>query len=89
MGTDYFLEIIRQALVETMIISGPMLGLGMVVGLLISIVQSATQIHEQTLSFVPKLLLTIAGTLVLMPWMVHSMINYFDQIVNQFPALSH
>lgn len=88
METDFFLDIIRKSLIQSLIISTPMLGVGVVVGLAISIVQSATQIHEQTLTFVPKLILTAVGMFLLLPWMTDSMIGYFNYIMELFPQLS-
>lgn len=88
MGMDFFLDVIRKSIMQGLIIVTPMLGVGIVIGLAISIVQSATSISEQTLTFVPKLLATALGIFILMPWMIHSMISYFHFIVELFPALS-
>ena len=55
--TDTFvIALIREALVTVLLVSAPMLGVGLIVGLVISVLQATTQIHEQTLTFIPKIL---------------------------------
>ena len=85
MSQDQVLEIFREALMVAIKLAGPLLLISMLVGLVISILQAATQIHEQTLSFVPKAL-TIGVLLLLMaPMMLSTMndflIKIFDVIV--------
>ncbi len=76
MTQDQVLEIFRQSLMLSIELAGPLLLVSMIVGLVISILQAATQIHEQTLSFVPKAL-TIAVMLLLMAPMMISAMNDF------------
>lgn len=76
MTQDQVIEIFREALLLSIRLAGPLLLVSMAVGLVISILQAATQIHEQTLSFVPKAL-TIAVLLLLMaPLMISSMNDF-------------
>lgn len=76
MTQDQVIQIFREALMLSIKLGGPLLLISMVVGLVISILQAATQIHEQTLSFVPKAL-TIAVLLLLMAPMMLTMMNDF------------
>ena len=76
-----------QALKVALIMAGPLLLVMLVVGLLISIFQAATQINEMTLSFIPKLL-ALGVTLVLLgPWLISTMVDYIQQLFSQIPGL--
>lgn len=70
MGADQAVDIGARALTVTLEIALPLLGVGLVVGVVISIIQAVTQIQEQTLSFVPKLLAMAAVLVVGGPWMI-------------------
>jgi flagellar biosynthetic protein FliQ len=86
--TDTFIvAVAREAIWTVLIVSAPMLIIGMVVGLVISIFQATTQIHEQTLAFVPKIVAVLASIVIFGPWMLHTMISFFQKILanlNQF-----
>jgi flagellar biosynthetic protein FliQ len=69
-------ELIRSTLILALIISAPMLLIGLVVGILISLVQAVTQIQEQTLTFVPKIAAMSAAAVMLMPWIGHRLLEY-------------
>ena len=84
MTQDQVLEIFRQSLMLSIELAGPLLLVSMIVGLVITILQAATQIHEQTLSFVPKAL-TIAVMLLLMAPMMISAMN--DFVVSIFDVI--
>ncbi len=64
----------------TMIISAPLLGVGMLVGLVISIFQTTTSIQEQTLTFVPKIVAIFVTFILLAAWIIHTMVNYTKNI---------
>ena len=68
-----------------MIISLPMLLAGMLIGLLISIFQAATQINEMTLTFVPKILVVVGTLIFFMPWMINMMMEFTLDIFNMIP----
>ena len=76
MHLDQASEILRHMLMLALIISAPLLLVGLVVGVISSLIQSATQIQEQTLSFIPKLVAIIAAAIVLMPWITQRMVEY-------------
>ena len=86
--TDTFVvAVAREALWTVLIVSAPMLIVGLVVGLVISIFQATTQINEQTLSFVPKIVAVLASLVIFGPWMLHTLISSFNKILgnlNQF-----
>lgn len=65
---DLGLDIVRTALLETLIVSLPILGAGLLIGLIISLFQAVTQIQEQTLTFVPKIVVMIVVAVVLLGW---------------------
>jgi flagellar biosynthetic protein FliQ len=76
MGLDQATELLRQTLVLTLIIAAPMLIIGMVVGIIISLFQAVTQIQEQTLTFVPKITAMIVAAITLMPWIGQRLLDY-------------
>jgi flagellar biosynthetic protein FliQ len=68
--------LMRDALVTTMLVSAPVLGTALIVGLLISILQAITQIHEMTLTFIPKVLAITVVLLILLPWLLQLLVTY-------------
>lgn len=78
-------ELIRRTLMMALIVSAPMLLIGLVVGILVSLVQAVTQIQEQTLSFVPKIVAMVAAAILLMPWIGQRLIEYSAAIFSGGP----
>jgi len=76
MSLDQATDLVRQTLLLALIIASPMLLLGLVVGVVISLFQAVTQIQEQTLTFVPKICAMAGGAIVLMPWIGHRLLEY-------------
>lgn len=76
MPMDDIMTLGRDAMIITLLVSAPMLLSGMIVGLLISILQSVTQIQEITLTFVPKIFVVLIAFIVFMPWMIRTMLGY-------------
>jgi flagellar biosynthetic protein FliQ len=68
MALDEASELVRQALMLALVISAPMLLMGLAVGLIISLFQAVTQIQEQTLTFIPKIVTMVGSSILLMPW---------------------
>jgi flagellar biosynthesis protein FliQ len=81
------LELSQRAVMLTLMLSGPILGLGLVVGLVVSVFQAATQIQESTLTFVPKILAVCAGLVVCGPWMMRSLVTFTTNVLNSLPSL--
>ena len=77
----------QQGLTMLLMISAPLLLTVLVVGLAISIFQAATQIHEQTLSFVPKLIAAVAVLAVAGPWMLTSIVEYLQRTLQAIPTV--
>lgn len=80
MDTSQALDIIRNGLLVAVKLSSPVLLLSMGIGVIISIIQAATQIHEQTITFVPKLLAIVAVFLVTGSWMLKVLQEYMMEI---------
>lgn len=80
-------DIGRQALLTVIIIGGPLLVAGLVVGLLVGVFQAVTQIHEMTLTFIPKILAIIGMLFFLLPWMVLKYINFTVSLINSIPTI--
>lgn len=81
------MEIGRQAIEVTLLISAPMLITALVVGLIVSIFQAATQLNESTLQFVPKLVAMFAVLLLAGPWMLQYMVDYIQRLLSSIPQL--
>jgi flagellar biosynthetic protein FliQ len=81
------MEIGRQAIEVTLIIAAPTLVTALVVGLIISIFQAATQINESTLQFVPKLISMFVVILLFGPWMLQYLIDYIQRLFGSIPQL--
>jgi len=73
MTPEFVIDIARKAIQTTLLISAPMLLSGMIIGLLVSIFQAATQINEQTMTFIPKLIVVFISLLIFAPWIMHTM----------------
>jgi flagellar biosynthesis protein FliQ len=86
MSQDLVLQLFRELLKSTLILMAPMLIASIIVGMLVSIFQAATQIHEQTLVFVPKILVIAACLMVLFPWMMNFAISYTANILTNIPV---
>jgi flagellar biosynthesis protein FliQ len=76
MSLDQATDLIRQTLITALIVASPMLVIGLVVGVCVSLFQAVTQIQEQTLTFVPKIVSMVASAIMLMPWMSHRLMEY-------------
>ena len=87
MTTDVALNIGREALYMVLLLSAPMLGLGLLVGVLVSIFQATTQIQEQTLSFIPKIVAVFGAILVFGPWMMRLMVDYTRNLFMIIPQM--
>jgi flagellar biosynthetic protein FliQ len=82
---EFVVELAQKAIKVTSLVSLPILGIGLVVGVLISLLQSATQIQEMTLTFVPKILSIFIGLLLLLPWIMHQLTGFTLEIINNLP----
>ena len=78
----------REALTVTLMVAGPMLLFGMIIGLLISIFQSVTQINEMTLTFVPKILAVALALLIFLPWIINRLTDFTNHMYDLIPMLA-
>ena len=74
MNPDVVLRIAKDMIEITLFISLPIMGIGLIVGLFVSLLQSLTQMHEMTLVFVPKIVAVLLGLLFLLPWMMQKLV---------------
>ena len=87
MTTAEVMEIMKQAMLVAFQMAGPLLIVSIVVGLIVAIFQAATQIHEQTLTFVPKLIVIAIVLLVLGSWMLSVFTEFFNHIFSVMARL--
>jgi flagellar biosynthetic protein FliQ len=88
MSPQMVVAIGREALVTTLMICGPMLLFGLIVGLVVSIFQAVTQIHEMTLTFVPKILAVALALLIFLPWMINVATDFARHMFDLMPVLT-
>jgi flagellar biosynthetic protein FliQ len=87
MTTDTVVSLATQAMSLALKISIPLLGVGLIVGVLISIVQAVTSIQEQTLSFIPKVLAMAAVLVIGGPWMLNQLLSYTTELWTSIPNM--
>ena len=87
MNSQTVLTLGEQALQMTMLLSAPLLLTALVVGLVVSVFQAATQINEMTLSFIPKLVAMFAVLIVAGPWMLSMLVDYMQRLFSSIPQM--
>lgn len=87
MTPELVMEIGRQAIEMTLMLSAPMLLSALVIGLIVSIFQAATQINEATLSFIPKLIGTFLVLILAGPWMLQLIVDYIRRLFEMIPQV--
>ncbi|MEZ5359881.1 MAG: flagellar biosynthesis protein FliQ [Candidatus Zixiibacteriota bacterium] len=88
MTVQYVLTLGREAILLTLMVSAPMLAFGLVVGLIISLFQAVTQIHEMTLTFIPKIVAVAAALLIFLPWMINLVVDFTTRLLTSIPSLA-
>ena len=86
MSGDLVIQIGQEALMVVIIVSAPMLGLGLSVGLMVSVFQATTSIQEQTLAFIPKIIAVFVAILIFGPWMLSIMTEFCTGIFANIPG---
>lgn len=86
MSGDLVIQMAQEALMVVMLVSAPMLGLGLLVGLLVSVFQATTSIQEQTLAFIPKIVAVFVAILIFGPWMLRIMVEYVTNVLVNLPS---
>ncbi|HZG61079.1 MAG TPA: flagellar biosynthesis protein FliQ [Anoxybacillus sp.] len=82
MSPEFVINVAERGIYIVLMISGPLMLMALVVGLIISIFQATTQIQEQTLAFVPKIIVVLVGLVFFGPWMLSQMLTYAYEIFN-------
>lgn len=86
MTPEMVTEIGRQAIETTLLVATPILGIALVVGLAVSVLQAMTQLNEATLTFVPKVLAVFIGVVLFLPWMLGVLTSFMTQIFLNIPT---
>lgn len=88
MTSEIVMTMTYSALRVALILAGPLLLVTLIVGLVISIFQAATQVNEMTLSFIPKLLAVGIAVVILGPWLISTMVDYMQSLFTQLPNMA-
>jgi flagellar biosynthetic protein FliQ len=86
MNPELVVRLAKEAIEITLYLSLPIMGVGLIVGFLVSLFQAATQMHEITLTFVPKIVAVLLSLFVLTPWILQKMIYFTEQLLIQLPG---
>ncbi|MEP6729863.1 MAG: flagellar biosynthesis protein FliQ [bacterium] len=89
MNHQLVVDLARTAITTALMVSAPMLIVALLVGITVSVVQAVTQIQEQTLAFVPKLLSVAAVFLLALPWILQTLVKYTAEIIRSIPQLAN
>jgi len=87
MNYDSYTEIANQAVKVALMISAPMLIGALLIGILVSLFQAVTQINEQTLSFIPKILVIVAALVFFAPWMSDTLTSFTKDLITNIPRI--
>lgn len=85
MDQGVVIDVAQEAIKVVLMISAPILGLGLLVGLMVSIIQATTQIQEATLSFIPKIIAIALALLIFGPWMMNTMYEFTVRLFESIP----
>lgn len=88
MTPEFAVELLKTLMLQAVALAAPFLGAAMAVGLVISLFQAVTSIHEQTLTFVPKALVVVGMLVLLMPWIVRSLVEFTLNIFEIIPQMA-
>ena len=85
MTPDQAIQIAREAMIITLLLASPMLGFGLIIGLIVSIFQAVTQINEMTLTFIPKIIAVAVAMAIFLPWIIRTLVDYTTNLFTQLP----
>ncbi len=85
MTPEFVINLVQGALFMLIVVSAPIMGVALLVGLLVSVLQAATQINEMTLTFIPKLLAMFVVLVVAGPWMINTLMDYTIRLFTSIP----
>jgi len=87
MSESFVISIAKDAVTNVLMVSGPILLVSLVIGLIISIFQATTQIQEQTLTFVPKIISVFVSLIIFGPWMLHMLVGLAQRMFDAIPYM--
>ena len=85
MTPEFIIEFAKQAITLTIYLSMPMLGVGLIAGMIVSVFQAVTQVQEMTLTFVPKIIAVFLGLLFAAPWMLEEITAFTARVFENIP----
>ena len=88
MTAEWVITMGREAIMVTLMVSAPMLLLGLLVGVSISIMQAVTQVQEMTLTFIPKILAVACALLLFLPWIISKLVGFTTRLILSIPGLT-
>ncbi len=86
MSPENAIDIGREAIMMMLMASAPILVTGLIVGLLTGIFQAVTQIHEQAISFIPKIVAVVLVVSLLLPWIINNLVQYSTDLISGIPT---
>jgi len=89
MSPEFVIGLARQSIEVALAISLPMLGIGLIVGITISVLQAATQVQEMTLTFIPKIVSIFLALLFAFPWIMDKMVTFTRELFINLPTYIH
>jgi flagellar biosynthetic protein FliQ len=87
MGSEFVVQITNEAVKVALMLAAPMLGGALVVGILVSLFQAVTQINEQTLSFIPKILVIVIAMVLGSSWMIDTLTTFTNELYTSIPSV--
>ena len=87
MSPEYVIKLGQEMLYLVLLVAGPMLIVALVVGFGVGIFQAVTQIHEMTLTFIPKILAVVAVVMFILPWIIRKMMDFTIELLRSIPAV--
>ncbi|KPK96089.1 flagellar biosynthetic protein FliQ [bacterium SM23_31] len=89
MTQEFVISVAQTAVYTVLLVSAPVLGLALIVGLVIGIFQAVTSINEMTLTFIPKIVVVIVAVVVFAPWILKIMLTFTIELMNNIPLIAH
>ena len=87
MTPEYAIELLKNTMFQAVALASPILMAALTIGLSVSLFQAVTSIHEQTLTFVPKVLGIVSVLIVILPWFVRTLMEFATALIEQMPAM--
>ncbi len=85
MSQQFVIHLGREVFFTAMMVASPMLIAGLIVGVTISIIQTATSIQEQTLTFIPKIMAVVISLILFLPWMMQTLLDFTIELLTNIP----